>query len=215
LGMKREQFSGPSQDTTAENDDNAQLLVKVLRRIRKPATRRQVPILVIMTGLPGTGKSFVGTVLANALDAAIVRTDFVRKVLFPSPRYTAQESKTVYEVAHRVTSELLAQGISVVFDGTNLREEYRRILYDIGRQRGAKVAIVLTTAPEDLVMQRLVAQSQGRAKRHYSDANWEVYQAFKASQEPVQLPHWTVDTSKDIADTLRDIIASLDSASLR
>lgn len=189
--------------------DLSQLASKVLRRLRRPKTRREVPALIIMTGLPGTGKSYVGTILARALDAAIIRTDFVRKVLFRVPRYTAQESRTVYEVAHYLTDLLLAEGISVVFDGTNLREEYRRILYDIGRRRGAKVAIVFTTAPEEVVMERLAAQHEGKAKRYYSDATWDVYQGFKASQEPVQLPHWTVDTGQDISETLKDIIASL------
>ncbi len=198
-----------TQTAGTEGTDLSRLADKVLGRLRLPSTRRMRPVLVIMTGLPGTGKSFVATILAKGLDAAIIRTDFVRKVLFPSPKYTGGESRTVYQVAYQVTERLLSEGISVVFDGTNLREDYRRTLYGIGQRRGAKVAIVLTTAPEELVRERLTAQNQGRARRYCSDATWEVYLGFKAVQEAVQLPHWTLDTSQDISEELRAIIANL------
>ncbi len=182
---------------------------EALKRIRLPRERSSRPLLIIMTGLPGTGKSFVATILAKSIGAAVIRTDFVRKVLFPKPRYTSHESRIVYQVAHRMTDLLISQGISVIFDGTNLREEYRRILYEIGKSRGARVAVVRTTAPEEVVMSRLEGQQRGQLRRYYSDATWDVYQAFKQVEEPVQLPHWTVDTGKETADILKDIIAEL------
>ncbi len=45
------------------------------------------PMLVMLVGAPGTGKSRLARQLGAALDAQIVESDRVRKQLFAEPRY--------------------------------------------------------------------------------------------------------------------------------
>ncbi|MCF2241345.1 AAA family ATPase, partial [Halobacterium salinarum] len=44
--------------------------------------------LVVVCGLPGTGKTTVSGHAAETLDAELLRTDVVRTDLFPEPDYT-------------------------------------------------------------------------------------------------------------------------------
>jgi len=54
-------------------------------------------MLILICGLPATGKSTVARRLAKALDAEVLRTDIVRKALIGNPTYTEEEKNLIYK----------------------------------------------------------------------------------------------------------------------
>src|SRR5207245_123301 len=100
------------------------------------------PLLVMLVGPPGTGKSRLARRLGAALDAQVVESDRVRKQLFAEPRYTGSEHAAVYGWCHTVLRSALVVGRRVVFDATNLEERIRRKVYDIAEQCDARLLIV-------------------------------------------------------------------------
>src|SRR5207302_11295503 len=97
---------------------------------RPPNPKSQIPnpkpLLVLLVGAPGTGKSRLARRLGVALDAQIVESDRVRKQLFAEPRYTGGEHAAVYGWCHTVLRSVLVVGRRVIFDATNLEERTRR-----------------------------------------------------------------------------------------
>jgi predicted kinase len=93
------------------------------RSLHWAAVRR--PLLVLLVGLPGTGKSRLARRLGAALQAQVVESDRVRKQLFAEPRYTGGEHAAVYGWCHTMLRSALVVGRSVVFDATNLEERVR------------------------------------------------------------------------------------------
>jgi hypothetical protein len=78
------------------------------------------PVLIMLCGLPATGKSYLARRLVEQMPFVIVETDFVRQTLFAPPTYSAQESGQVHRVCHALMEKLLQCGARVVFDATNL-----------------------------------------------------------------------------------------------
>jgi predicted kinase len=105
------------------------------------------PPLVMVCGLPGTGKSYFCRRLLERLDAVRVESDSLRKALFPHPTYTAEESAYLFSLIHQLVDELLSRGIPVVYDATNLAEGHREYLYNIARRHGARLILVRVEAP--------------------------------------------------------------------
>src|SRR5574340_931692 len=87
------------------------------------------PLLILVTGLPGTGKSFLARKIVAHVPAVIVEGDQVRKILFPHPTYAGEESAWVHRVAHTVIERLLKASYRVIYDATNLVEWHRRQAY--------------------------------------------------------------------------------------
>src|SRR5438270_6552007 len=148
-----------------------------------------------MVGTPGSGKSYLGRTLSEALSAELIQTDAVRKELFPDPRYTPGEASTVYALCHRRIAETLAAGKRVVFDGTNLRERRRRTLYQLGERAGAMVIVVVAYASEAVIRARLRHRAEGRDPDDQSDADWRVYLRMRRDTEPVPHPHVMANTA--------------------
>lgn len=153
------------------------------------------PVLVLMVGAPGSGKSYLARLLAARLGARLVQTDVIRKRHFHPPRYTPLESARVYELAHAQLRRLLAGGRSAIFDATNLIESNRREVYRIAEQAGAGLLIVWTYAPEAVVAERMRARRARSDPRDVSDADWEVFEAMRSRAEPIPRPHFLVNTA--------------------
>lgn len=170
------------------------------------------PVLLLLGGLPGSGKSYFAAALAQRVPLVILSSDRLRKILIPQPRYTRGEHRRVFAAAHLLLAQLLAAGYRVVFDATNRTAQARQPLYAAAEQAGAQLLIVEFTAPEELIRQRLAQRAAGPAQAgytDYSDADWRIYCRMRAGGEPVDRPHYRVDSARDIAPVLAEIAGRL------
>src|SRR5512136_2730871 len=117
--------------------------VSVLKQNLPPLPEAMAnPALIVVTGLPGTGKSYFCRKLSEKIDLVILESDNLRKLLFSTPSYSREESTQLFRACHGLVEELLRKGISVVLDATNLEEHNRERLYHIAEQSGARLIIV-------------------------------------------------------------------------
>ena len=137
------------------------------------------PTLVVLSGLPGTGKSYLSGILAQRLGAVIVESDRVRKTIASSPTYSAAESELVHRVCRIAARMLLQRGANVIYDATNLIEFQREVIYHLADKAGAKLVIVQTVAPEEVVRERLERRKNLENPGDISDADWRIYQAMR------------------------------------
>jgi hypothetical protein len=167
------------------------------------------PGFVVVSGLPGTGKSFFCRKLAEKQPFCILESDAIRKSLFPSPDYSADESARLFAACHSLIEWLLNQGVPVIFDATNLSERYREHLYRISDITGARLALVRVEVPPAVAYQRLQARSNGAIPEDKSDADWEIYKRMESRAEKIQRNHFAVDTSRDVTPVIAKIMRML------
>ena len=152
--------------------------------------------LLMMVGLPGTGKSSVVNALYPMMPHVVVATDKIRSSIRESPVYTASEMMLVYEVCYGIIESRLRRGQRVVFDGSNLLAARRDYLQKLARRCGAPVAICYVQAAQEVIQQRLRARAlRGHSKMDKSDADWAVYKWMVEAQEPLAEDHLIVDTT--------------------
>ncbi len=178
----------------------------VLQRLPGAYETTATPVLVLVTGLPGTGKSFLTHKIVERLPAVIVESDHVRKILFPAPTYSGEESAWVHRVAHAAIERILKASYRVIYDATNLVEWHRRKIYWMAHRTGAKLVIVQTVAPEEVVRARLENRLRHRQAADLSDANWSVYLQLRKRVDAIPRPHLVVDTQGDIDKAIRKIV---------
>lgn len=185
---------------------DARQLAGALGKLPEPEIK---PALVVVSGLPGTGKTHFCTRLAERLPFAMLESDALRKVLFPEPTYTAAESMRLFPSIHLLIDELLKKGIPVILDATNLTEQHRSYLYSIAEHQNARLILVNVKAPAEVVEARLRTRQTDKKPGEKSDADWEVYQAMKPRAEGINRRHYVVDTSQDITPVLNKIVREI------
>lgn len=183
--------------------EDVSLLKKALGKLPEPVA---TPSLIIVSGLPGTGKSYFCRRLAERIDLVVLESDNMRKHLFPSPTYSKEESARLFRACHSLIWELLKKGITVALDATNLEEHNRERLYHIADQSGARLIIVRMEAPPELVRQRLERRAKREVREDNSDADWSVYSRMRSTVDRIGRNHFVVDSSKDITPILDKIV---------
>jgi predicted kinase len=164
-----------------------------------------IPALLLLVGLPGTGKSYLAAVVRARHPVEIVRTDEVRKALFQPPSYSPGESGVVYKTCYELVRDLLREGRHVIFDATNTTESGRRKAYRLARDVRARLLVVVTEAPPAAVLHRIAARDAGQSPAFQSDASFSIYERMAAHFEPVARPHLVVDTSGPLTPALEVI----------
>lgn len=182
----------PDLEPAARNEER----LRALRYFNLAGAYLLPPSLVLLCGLPGSGKSFVARHLARPLGAAIVHSDVVRKRLagigaterVPPDRvdavYSGPMSRQTYQAMLEEASGLLAGGRAVVADATFPLARARRPFVELAETAGARWTVVYLDPPEDVVAQRLDARRHD--PQEVSDADLEVYRSAKSRFEP---PH--------------------------
>ena len=178
-------------------------LTESLRQLPAP---RVDPAFIVVSGLPGTGKSYFCSKLAERLPFVILESDALRKALFPSPGYSRQESARLFRACYLLIERLLKKGIPLILDATNLSERYRERLYNIADRLDVRLVLVRVEAPVGVVQERLKARREGASLGNNSGADWEVYQRMKPAVQKIHRNHYAVDTSRDITPVLDKII---------
>ena len=183
---------------------------KTFRALTLTDQTTATPVLIVLSGLPGTGKSYLARRLAQRLPGVVVESDFVRKVINDSqPSYSSAESTYVHRVARAVMQRLLESGHDVISDATNLAEWHRELLYPLADKTNARLIIVQTIAPDDIVRERLHRRFEIHDPVDLSDADWKVHESLKSELELIRRAHLVVDTSRDLEPSLRKILRAV------
>jgi len=168
-------------------------------RLTIPAPATGQPVLVMLCGLPGTGKSTLARKLAEQLPAVMVESDRVRQEIFTPPAYTAEESQHVHRICHILMGWYLRHYYHVVYDATNLYEYHRRLAYRLAARNKAQLVVAEVIASEEVVRERLSPRRRKdtitSGTTDYSDADWEVYLRMRRQAEPIQHEYISIDTS--------------------
>ncbi|OMP75189.1 MULTISPECIES: ATP-binding protein [unclassified Chitinophaga] len=153
-------------------------------------------MVIIVTGLPGSGKSYLAVRLADELQAAYASSDRIRKKMIPNRTYSVKEKESVYdEMCNRMVAAIQAER-DIVLDATFYRDSLReKFILEAGPE--SQIRLIEVTAAESLIKERL------GQKRADSEANFHVYQQLKAQYEPIHVPHLTlVSTNNNIGEML-------------
>ena len=177
----------------------------------KTVTDFEHPFLVILSGLPGTGKSYFANRLTDHIKSTIVGSDQTRKLLISKPVYSKSEHARIFAICHRLIEDLLSQGYVTIFEATNLTAKSRLPLQKIARKLDVPSLCLVFTAPEDLIKKRLMDRTSNVDNSSYSDADWAIYSKLKPSQETPEPNDWIIDSSQDISQVLDNLTTIIQS----
>jgi len=101
-------------------------------------------MLIVLAGLPGTGKSTIARALAAEFHAVWLRIDSIEQAIRASGPVGDDLRDTGYRVAYAVAEDNLRHGLTVIGDSVNPWMLTRNAWRDVGLRVGARVLEIET-----------------------------------------------------------------------
>jgi adenylylsulfate kinase len=167
-------------------------------------------MVILMAGLPGTGKSTLSRALAEELGGTVLDKDVIRAALFPSSdvEYSTEQDEFVMRVMLKVA-------------GYIFRKDPARYVFLDGRTFSRRYQLVRATGYSEAIGQpwriiECVCSEESAKKRLSDDAshlaanrNFSLYLEVKARFEEITLPKTVVNTDQPLAECLAQVRTAL------
>src|SRR5215467_13261721 len=168
--------------------------------------RMKTPRLIVMSGLPGSGKSTIAEGLAERLKLPVFSVDPIESALMRAgiPR-SFETGLAAYLVAETLAGEQLKLGNSVIVDAVNAEEEGKDVWRGLARKYGLELT-VLQVIVGNRAHHRQRIESRVRGLHGFGEVTWDQVEArervFTAWKEKVL----TLDSSRDIEATVEEAL---------
>jgi predicted kinase len=170
-------------------------------------------VFVVISGLPGTGKSAVARAVAERLHAVHLSVDPVEDAMLGAGLERGWATGVAaYEAVRVMAEENLTLGVGVVVDAVNDSEAARETWRNAARTTATPVPFVLLTV-SDAAEHRRRLEGRARGFRNVGEPTWDQVQTRAAEYAPWTDDHEDVDATGPLVAVVNDVLARLSARS--
>jgi predicted kinase len=159
-------------------------------------------MIVIIAGLPGTGKSTLAQALVQRLPCAILDKDSIRASLFQPAfvEYSQAQDDFCQEIMLQTAAYLLSKNadLKVLLDGRTFSRQYQRDrVIEFCSQLGTTWATLECICSEATALGR-IAQAVAASNHLAANRTPALYRKIREAWEPIDQPKLVIDTDGSI-----------------
>jgi predicted kinase len=168
-------------------------------------TKTKKGLLIVLGGLPGTGKTSLSKELSAQLGAVYLRIDTIEQALLRED--ALKVGNEGYLAAYAIAEDNLKTGNIVIADSVNSIPITRDAWHDVARRSGANILEIEVICSDKAEHRRRVEKRTADIPGHKMPA-WD--EVINRAYHPWQTKDLTLDTSKQsIAEAVEKIISLL------
>lgn len=168
--------------------------------------------IVVLAGLPLSGKTTLGEKLAELSNFTYLDVDKARRGIFNEVAVYSELGEqftmlNAYQRNHEVARDLLAEGQPVILGAIYSREIYHEMIRSLAQKTNAPLRVFLLNAPDEKIEQRLNKRPVDNPSNLRSI---EHYRGVKIRYKPIteaNIEH--IDTSLPLEQNVEQVFSSL------
>lgn len=156
------------------------------------------PLIIIMMGLPGAGKTFFARQFANNLNFGYISEDRIRHDIFIEPKFSNEEQAIIRRVMGYMIEELSRVKKHIILDGRFLNSNERQKIHQVMLTAGYQSLTVWVQTEEDLAKRRASRRDKRKPDDKYnSPVDSREFQTTKqALEKPQEKENFSVISGK-------------------
>ncbi|MFI7742263.1 AAA family ATPase [Kocuria rhizosphaericola] len=164
-------------------------------------------MLVVLVGLPGSGKTTLSSWLAQHAGIVVASRDAIRAAMFPQCLYTDMEKHAAYAGMKQAVSIMLSQGMSVCTDGITFSDQrQRQEMLEIADSVGAIGVVVHCACPIWLAQDRILRDTVTVFPDRTADLVRKVADRF----DPIPPEAFQLDMTKSVKELGASLVEHLE-----
>lgn len=160
-------------------------------------------MIILVFGLPGSGKTYFSKHLAAEINAIHLNTDKIRHKYNKQGQYDEKSKQYVYDMLKQEMLKTLQQSSEVIVDGTFYKHSKRKQFIEKAREQQQIIKFIEIKANEQTIKQRM------KNRKGLSEADYSVYQHIKNMFEPLDSPHlvlWSENNMTTLVEKAKEYI---------
>lgn len=153
-------------------------------------------MIVIVFGLPGTGKTYFSQRLHLSTGFRHLNTDKIREQLSRKGEYDDHTKDLIYNELIKEARMTLGQGGDVIIDGTFHKKSRRDRIRHLADEMNHQAFFIEMLAEEESIRKRL------SLNREHSEAGFDVFLKLKDEADPFTGEHLTLWSDADPVDKM-------------
>ena len=144
------------------------------------------PLLIVMMGLPGAGKTFFARQLANSLNFGYISEDRIRHDVFADPKFNQDEQTVIRKIMGYMIEELSRVKRHIILDGRFLNANERQKIHQAMKAADYKSLTVWVQTEEELARKRSSRRDKRKPDDKYNNPVSKV--EFNSSKDKLEKP---------------------------
>lgn len=169
------------------------------------------PLVIMMVGLPGAGKSFFAKQFSDTFGAPLVSFDRLRHELFTDPQFSPDENDIIARVAQYQFEELLKTARTFICDGGCNTRVARNNITQLARKAGYDTLTIWVQTDTGTCHLRATKRNAKRADDQYNAnlSTEEFQKQAKILTPPVREPALVISGKHTYATQARVVLKRL------
>ncbi len=158
-------------------------------------------MLIIVSGLIASGKTTVAKYIAEKINATFLRTDVLRREIYPNPTYSDDEVNDIYQRVFQQAKISLQQGKNVVLDATFSKQKMRDQAKSIAEEAQTLFLLVEVISSGDVTAKKRIEERVNDA----ANTSYRGYLKSKTEFEPIVENHIVIYNSGSLDETYKQV----------
>jgi predicted kinase len=172
-----------------------------------------ITMIVVMAGLPGTGKTTLALELAARLSGRVVSKDEIRHAIFlpDEIEYSSQQDDFCMQLMLATAAYMLRQQPArfIFLDGRPFSRRYQiENVITVAATLQQPWRILECICSEETAKQRL-EEPRGKQAHPAANRNYQLYQEVKSRFEAIMLPKAVINTDQSLALCIEQALSEL------
>ena len=168
--------------------------------------------IIIISGLPGSGKSTAAEGIAAKLKLPVFSVDPIESAILKTGlKRSFETGLAAYIVAETLAAEQLKLGSSVIIDAVNPVPQARQAWRDLAKKYNANLVIIECSLDEELHRSRL--QTRVRNLHGIAEVTWDDVEKLRKEYTVWEDKKLVVNTAKSKDEILEEITGYINSVS--